>query len=141
MQVFIYFLNEDKLKNNFSSFEIFTKEGSILINNWFIMYFLAVILVGTVYPIFLEVLTNQKISVGPPFFNKLIIPFLIPFLIFMSIGPNLSWIKANKLKRKIYAFMFFLINIILAFFYLNIFGRENLILTILLGASFYLFFK
>ncbi len=140
ISIIIYFLNEDKLKNNFTSFEIFTKEGSILINNWFIMYFLAVILVGTIYPIFLEVLTNQKISVGPPFFNKLIIPFLIPFLIFMSIGPNLSWIKANKFKKKIYAFVFLLVNIILAFFYLNIFGRENLILTILLGASFYLFF-
>ncbi len=140
LSIIIYFLNEDKLKNNFVTFEFFTKEGSILINNWFIMYFLAVILVGTIYPIFLEVLTNQKISVGPPFFNKLIIPFLIPFLIFMSIGPNLSWIKTNEFKKKIYAFVFFLVNIILAFFLLNIFGRENLILTILLGASFYLFF-
>ena len=44
------------------------------------MYFLTVVLIGTTYPIFLEVLTSEKISVGPPFYNKLIIPFLIPFL-------------------------------------------------------------
>ena len=65
------------------------------------MYFLSVILIGTVYPIFLEVLFNEKISVGPPFFNKLIIPFLIPFLIFMSIGPNLKWIKNNYFSKKL----------------------------------------
>ncbi len=140
VSVVIYFLNEEKLENNFTAFGIFTKESSILINNWFIMYFLAVVLIGTIYPIFLEVISNQKISVGPPFFNKLIIPFLIPFLIFMSIGPNLSWIKGKKFKRKIYLIIFLLINLVLAFVYLKNFGRENLILTVLLGTSFYLFF-
>ena len=56
-----------------------SKETSILVNNWFLMYFLSVVLIGTVYPIFLEVLSSEKISVGPPFYHKLIIPFLIPF--------------------------------------------------------------
>jgi len=56
-----------------------SKETSILFNNWFLMYFLSVVLIGTVYPIFLEVLSGEKISVGPPFYHKLIIPFLIPF--------------------------------------------------------------
>ena len=44
-----------------------SKETSILVNNWFLMYFLSVVLIGTVYPIFLEVLSSEKISVGPPF--------------------------------------------------------------------------
>ena len=140
VSIIIYFFNEDKLKNNFVTFEIFSKESSILINNWFIMYFLAVVLVGTLYPIFLEVITNQKISVGPPFFNKLTIPFLIPFLILMAAGPNLSWIKSNKFNKKIYLIIFLLINLSIAYFYLNIFGNKNLTLTILLGASLYLFF-
>ena len=81
MQVFlslvIYFLFEKNLKTNNNKFNLLTKESSILINNWFIMYFLSVILIGTIYPIFLEVLSDQKISVGPPFFNKLIIKFSI----------------------------------------------------------------
>ena len=58
------------------------------------MYFLSVVLIGTVYPIFLDVI-SEKISVGPPFYHKLIVPFLIPFLIFMSIGPKLKWIKSK----------------------------------------------
>tara|TARA_Y100001958_G_C21236281_1_gene562784 strand:- start:1036 stop:2919 length:1884 start_codon:yes stop_codon:yes gene_type:complete len=138
--IFIYFMNEEKLKNDFVNFGVFSKESSILINNWFMMYFLAVILIGTVYPIFLEVISNQKISVGPPFFNKLIIPFLIPFLFFMSIGPNLSWLKSSKMKNKIYSVLFLIINLCLGYVILGLFGSSNLTLTILLGASFYLFF-
>ena len=65
------------------------------------MYFLSVVLIGTIYPIFLEVITANKISVGPPFYNKLIIPFLIPFLLAMAIGPKLNWIKSD-FKDKFY---------------------------------------
>ena len=136
----IFFIYENKLKNTNVAFGILTKESSILINNWFVMYFLAVILVGTIYPIFLEVISNHKISVGPPFFNKLIIPFLIPFLIFMSIGPNFNWIKNVKFKNKIPLIFFLILNIIIAFLNLKNIGEAKLNLTLLLAASIYLFF-
>ena len=140
LSLVIYFLFEKNLKTNNNKFNLLTKESSILINNWFIMYFLSVILIGTIYPIFLEVLSDQKISVGPPFFNKLLIPFLIPFLIFMSIGPNLNWIKNKIFENKIQLIIFFILNLILSFFIVKIFGRITLTFTILLAASFYLFF-
>ena len=140
LSLVIYFLFEKNLKTNNNKFNLLTKESSILINNWFIMYFLSVILIGTIYPIFLEVLSDQKISVGPPFFNKLLIPFLIPFLIFMSIGPNLNWIKNKIFENKIQLIIFFILNLTLSFFIIKIFGRTTLTLTILLAASFYLFF-
>ena len=140
LSLVIYFLFEKNLKTNNNKFNLFTKESSILINNWFIMYFLSVILIGTIYPIFLEVLSDQKISVGPPFFNKLLIPFLIPFLIFMSIGPNLNWIKNKIFENKIQLIIFFILNLTLSFFIIKIFGRITLTFTILLAASFYLFF-
>ena len=140
LSLVIYFLFEKNLKTNNNKFNLFTKESSILINNWFIMYFLSVILIGTIYPIFLEVLSDQKISVGPPFFNKLLIPFLIPFLIFMSIGPNLNWIKNKIFENKIQLIIFFILNLTLSFFIIKIFGRTTLTLTILLAASFYLFY-
>ena len=140
LSLVIYFLFEKNLKTNNNKFNLFTKESSILINNWFIMYFLSVILIGTIYPIFLEVLSDQKISVGPPFFNKLLIPFLIPFLIFMSIGPNLNWIKNKIFENKIQLIIFFILNLTLSFFIIKIYGRTTLTLTILLAASFYLFF-
>ena len=140
MSLIIYFFYEEKLNFSNKGFGLITKESHILINNWFLMYFLSVILIGTVYPIFLEVIANQKISVGPPFFNKLIIPFLIPFLIFMSIGPNLAWIKSKKFEKKFILFLFLIINLILSYLILNLIGKTQLTLILLLTASFYLFF-
>ena len=139
LSIFIYFIYEDKFELNNKNLNFYTKETSIILNNWFVMYFLSVILIGTVYPIFLEVLSNEKISVGPPFFNKLIVPLLIPFLIFMSIGPNLKWIKNNNVSKKLKLIIIFILSIILSTFVSKFFGNTALNITILLAASFYLF--
>ena len=54
------------------------------------------------YPIFLDVLTDIKISVGPPFFNIVIIPLVVPFMLLMAVGPKFGWIKSqNKIIYKI----------------------------------------
>jgi len=103
------------------------------------MYFLSVVLIGTVYPIFLDVISSQKISVGPPFYHKLIIPFLIPFLFMMAIGPKLNWIK-SQLEDKIYLISFLIISILLAFLVLKNFNQNILINTILISSALYLFF-
>jgi len=117
-----------------------SKEASILFNNWFLMYFLSVVLIGTVYPIFLEVLSSKKISVGPPFYYKLMIPFLIPFLFFMSIGPNLNWIKSEFKKIKIQIVLSFVVSLLISFIILNQIGFVGLINSILILVTFYLFF-
>jgi len=103
------------------------------------MYFLSVILIGTVYPIFLEVISSDKISVGPPFYNKLIIPFLIPFLLAMAIGPKLNWIK-SELKIKSYLILFLLISLLLSIFIIKSLNINFLLNTILVTSAFYLFF-
>ncbi len=139
MSLFIFFFfhkNENKEINNFFWL---SKETAILINNWFMMYFLAVVLIGTVYPIFLEVLSSKKISVGPPFYNKLIIPFLIPFLLAMTIGPKLKWIKSD-IQNKIPLFLFLLISLLLAIFIIRNLNINFLLNTILITSAFYLFF-
>ncbi len=140
LSLVIYFFYEEKLSISNKSFGLITKESHILINNWFLMYFLSVILIGTIYPIFLEVISNQRISVGPPFFNKLIIPFLIPFLIFMSLGPNLGWIKSKKIEKKLTLIVFFIVNLFLSFFILKSIGDVKLFTLLLLTANLYLFF-
>jgi len=140
ISLIIFFVFYKNRNNDFDKSYWLSKETSILVNNWFLMYFLSVILIGTVYPIFLEVLSNEKISVGPPFYNKLIIPFLIPFLIFMSIGPNLSWIKTKIKKFQIQAFLLFLISLFISFLLAKNVGYLNLINIFLVSASFYLFF-
>ncbi len=139
LSIFIFFFfhtNREKIENNFFWL---SKETSILINNWFMMYFLSVVLVGTIYPIFLEVLTTSKISVGPPFYNKLMIPFLIPFLFAMAIGPQLKWIK-SEIENKFFMFIFLLISFLLSALIVKEFDVGFLINTILITSAFFLFF-
>ena len=139
LSLFVFFFFHKVENKNVNSFFWLSKETSILINNWFMMYFLTVVLVGTIYPIFLEVISSEKISVGPPFFNKLIIPFLIPFLLAMAIGPRLSWIK-SELQDKIYLILFLIISLFLAVLIIRNLNVSFLINTILVTSAFFLFF-
>ena len=139
ISLFIFFFFHKTKQNNFNNFFWLSKETSIIINNWFMMYFLSVVLIGTVYPIFLDVLSAQKISVGPPFYHKLIIPFLIPFLLFMAIGPKLKWIKSN-LEDKNYLISLLIISILLSLLIVKNFNLNVLINTILISIALYLFF-
>jgi len=135
--VFIFFYKKEVNFNN--SFSLISKETSILINNWFMMYFLSVVLIGTVYPIFLDVISSEKISIGPPFYHKLIIPFLIPFLLAMAIGPKLKWIKSG-LPDKLYLIVFFILSVLLSIFIVKKLKIEFLINSVLISVVFYLFF-
>ena len=139
ISIFIFFFFHKSSQNNLNNFFWLSKETSIIINNWFMMYFLSVVLIGTIYPIFLEVLSSQKISVGPPFYHKLIIPFLIPFLIAMAVGPKLKWIKSN-IEDKVYLILLFIISIVLSFLIVKKFNFNLLINTILISSALYLFF-
>ena len=136
----IFFLFENKNPEIKKEIFLLSKETSVLINNWFIIYFLTVILVGTIYPIFLDVISSEKISVGPPFYNKLILPFLLPFFLFMSIGPSMQWIKTNfkfKIKYIFYLFLTLAASLITVIFL----SEKNILLYILFLALFYLAFK
>ena len=139
MSLLIFFVFHKSDNQNSGSFFFLSKETSILINNWFMMYFLSVVLIGTIYPIFLDVISSEKISVGPPFYHKLIIPFLIPFLIFMAIGSQLKWIKSG-LEEKLYLIIFFIISLLISFFIAKNLDSNFLVNTILIGSAFYLFF-
>ena len=138
LSLFIFFFFHKSNKDTPTSFFWLSKETSIIINNWFMMYFLSVVLIGTVYPIFLDVLSSQKISVGPPFYHKLIIPFLIPFLLMMAIGPKLKWIKSN-LEDKTYLIILLLFSILLSFLIVKNFDTNFLLNTILISSALYLF--
>ena len=139
ISLFIFFFFHKPNQSNLNNFFWLSKETSIIINNWFMMYFLSVVLVGTIYPIFLDVLTSEKISVGPPFYHKLIIPFLIPFLLIMAIGPKLKWIKSN-LEDKVYLISLLFISFLLSFLIVKNFNSNFLINTILISSALYLFF-
>jgi len=138
ISLFIFFIFHKSDRHEIISFSLISKDTSILINNWLMMYFLSVVLIGTLYPIFLDVISSEQISVGPPFYHKLIIPVLIPFLIFMAIGPQLRWIK-SKFDGKIYLVLFFIISLAISYLIISNFGDNLLINIVLIGSAFYLF--
>ena len=140
MAILIFFFNQDKLKYNIKKSFLLSKETAVLINNWFMMFFLSVVLIGTIYPIFLEVLSGSKISVGPPFYHKLLLPFLLPFLIFMSFGPSLKWIKDKIKKFQYNLFVMLLLSILLSYFILIKTEKTFLLSIPLIIMSLYLLF-
>ena len=84
------------IKNNYFSF--FSKEGSILVNNILMVIVCATVFLGTIYPLLIEAFTNNKISVGEPYYNSTIVPIMIPAILIMGIGPMLSWGREDKSK-------------------------------------------
>ncbi len=140
LAIFIFFIYQKKNLKNISKSFLASKETAILINNWFMMFFLSVVLIGTVYPIFLEVINGSKISIGPPFYQKLIAPFLIPFLLFMAVGPSLKWIKDNLRKINFYQLFLFILSIIISYLLVKLYGVKYLFAVPLFGLGFFLFF-
>jgi len=134
--IYFKYNNFEKVTKSF----LLSKESAIIINNWFMMYFLAVVLIGTIYPIFLEVITTEKISVGPPYFNQLMIPFLIPFLIIMAVGPKLDWIKNKKIEVKLKKIVLLFLSILISFLIVRHLNTKILYLTVIISAALYLFF-
>ena len=108
-----------------------SKETFILVNNWFMMFYLITVLLGTIYPIFTDVLTENKISIGPPFYNIVIIPVVVIFLLIMAIGPKVKWIKEKFNNLKNYLFILLgsiLINFLIIFLFKSYSILSNLII-------------
>ena len=140
LAIFIFFIFQKNLLKNLSKTFLVSKETAIIVNNWFMMFFLSVVLIGTVYPIFLEVINGSKISIGPPFYQKLIIPFLIPFLLFMAVGPKLKWIKDNLNKINFNQLMLFILSIAISYLLVKLYGISYLLILPLFALGFFLFF-
>jgi len=121
-----------KPKNKFAPF---SKEGGILINNLILVVLCLTVFLGTIYPIIVEVFSENSVAVGAPYFNSVFNPIALPLLILAGIVPILKWKKddAQKVKAKL------LVPLICALF---IFGlvlfvpdKQSFIAAISLGFS------
>jgi len=74
-----------------------SREGALVLNNLLLATAAATVLLGTLYPLFLEALGGGKVSVGPPYFNATFIPLMLPLVAALGIGPLLAW-KRGDLK-------------------------------------------
>ena len=74
-----------------------SREGALVYNNLFLVTAAATVLVGTLYPLALEAVSGQKISVGAPFFNFTFVPLTIPLFMALPFGPLLAWKRGDLL--------------------------------------------
>ena len=72
-----------------------SREGALVLNNLFLTTACATVFIGTLYPLALEVLTGDKISVGAPFFNLTFGPLFVPLLLAVPFGPLLAWKRGD----------------------------------------------
>jgi len=129
---FLVFLIKSPTKKNNLHLLLINKTSALIINNILMIIAMLTILLGTIYPIIIEVLTNTRISVGGPYFNSTVLPILLPGFLLMSIAPVLSW-QSNKIKKFRVYVVFFLILSFLIFLHsyftvFNTWGFVGLIL-------------
>ena len=93
----LYALRAPKLVNEVH-FGAFSKETAILMNNILLVVTMAMVLFGTLYPLLVDALSGNKISVGPPYFNSMFIPLTVPLAVIVGIGAMSRW-KRDELSR------------------------------------------
>ena len=72
-----------------------SRESSLIVNNLFLIAATATVFLGTIYPLLLDAINGQKVSVGPPFFEATFVPLMVPLIIVMAVGPMLPWKRAD----------------------------------------------
>ncbi len=72
-----------------------SREASFLVNNWVFLGLLFIVFFGTMYPVFSEMLTDVRVQVGPPFFQRYAGPLAVFLLLLTGIGPLIAWRRAT----------------------------------------------
>ncbi len=129
---FLIFLIKSPTKKNNLHLLLINKTSALIINNILMIIAMLTILLGTVYPIIIEVLTNTRVSVGGPYFNSTVLPILLPGFLLMSIAPILSW-QSNKIEKfRTYVMTFLILSLLVSLYSyftdFNIWGFLGLIL-------------
>ena len=129
---FLVFLLKEPKKSNTLNLLFINKVSALVINNILMIIATLTILLGTIYPIIIEVLYNKRISVGGPYFNSTVIPIMIPGFLLMSIAPILSWQtnKINNSKKYVLAFIILSVLVLIQSYFLdfNTWGFVGLLL-------------
>nr|WP_320409046.1 heme lyase CcmF/NrfE family subunit [Candidatus Endolissoclinum faulkneri] len=96
------------------TFLLISREGALVINNLFTVTGAGTVLIGTIYPLFLESISDEKISVGPPFFEATFVPLMVPLIFAVGVGPFLAW-KRNNLVSALHNLIFATVCLVVVF--------------------------
>src|SRR5262249_11715488 len=92
---FFYLRNRDHLKSEHRLESLISRESSFLFNNWLLLLICFTVLWGTLFPILSDWIQGHKVTVGPPFFNNVTVPFALLLLLLTALGPLLAWRKTS----------------------------------------------
>ncbi|MBF0401232.1 MAG: heme lyase CcmF/NrfE family subunit [Magnetococcales bacterium] len=93
-------LRSDLLRTEIHLESPFSKESAFLFNNLLLVVAAVTVLLGTLYPLAIETLSNAKVSVGAPYYNKVFIPIMLGILLLMGVAPLLSWRRASLTRLR-----------------------------------------
>lgn len=93
----LFFIRAPVMKSSGALFAPISREGGLLFNNMLLATAAGSVMLGTLYPLFIDALGLGKVSVGPPFFNIVFIPLMVPLIMAMGVGPMLGW-KRDDLR-------------------------------------------
>jgi cytochrome c-type biogenesis protein CcmF len=77
-------------------FELVSRETGLVVNNLLLSVILGTVFVGTLYPLFVEAATGEKLSVGPPYFNAVAGPLTLLLIVAVAVGPLLAWRRQRR---------------------------------------------
>jgi cytochrome c-type biogenesis protein CcmF len=89
-------------------FQLVSREGGIVLNNIFLSVILGIVLIGTLYPLAAEA-WGDKVSVGPPYFNKATVPIGLALMLALLVGPMLRWRRDDLARHKYWLVGYFAI--------------------------------
>lgn len=117
-------------------FQPISRESGLLLNNLLLATAAATVFVGTLYPLFVEAIADEKISVGPAYFNATFVPFMLPLVILMGVGPFLSWKRADLrgVWQRLRWILGVVVGLLLVIWYLQTQGPLLAIISILAAA-------
>lgn len=134
----LYALKSSIFKEPKVQFNLLSKESALLINNLFFTTATATVLIGTLYPLFLDALSGAKISIGPAYYNATFAPIMTPIILLMAIAPFLNWGK-GKSKNLLKIIALLTLTSVIAAFSLSTFNGSSIFAIICGTLSFWLF--
>ncbi|PVB60794.1 heme lyase CcmF/NrfE family subunit [Labrenzia sp. 011] len=112
-----------------------SREGALVLNNLFLTSACAAVFVGTLYPLLLDAVTGEKISVGAPFFNLTFGPLMVPLLIAVPFGPVLSWKRGDLLAASQRLYAAFGLALLLTLFTFWLWGMDKVLAPLGVGLA------
>ncbi len=121
-------------------FHPISREGGLVLNNLFLTTAAATVLVGTLWPLLVEAVSGEKISVGAPFFNMTFGPLIVPLLLAVPFGPLLAWKRGDLLAVSQRLFAAFGVSLAIALATFFIVDRVSALAAFGIAVAFWLVF-